>query len=101
MKKEEFCFREHTSGTTRLLAACDAELLEKTLKFGDVDFEVSSTFYGDQKADGGQILEMIERSHIANVVGKNIVDLLVENGHARRDCVLMIEGVPHVQILKM
>jgi hypothetical protein len=96
-----FFFQIHRAQGRVILAACDAGLLDRTLRFGEVDFEVSSEFYGEERADGAQILDMMERAHVANVVGKNIVDLLVENGHAHRDCVLMIEGVPHVQILRM
>ncbi len=97
--KREFCFREHKSGGSSVLAVCDADILGMTLKYGDVDFEVSPEFYGEEKADGGQILDMMERAHVANVVGRNIVDLLVENGYIDKENVLWISDVPHVQVL--
>jgi hypothetical protein len=101
MMKEEFCFREHRTGTATILAVCDAELVNSTLKFRDVDFEVSESFYGSEGAGRGQVLEMLERCHIANIVGKKAVELLVNEGRVDRECVLMIGDVPHVQILRM
>ncbi len=97
----EFCFREHRTGTGMLLAVCDAELLNRKLKYGDVDFEVSDSFYGKERASGEQVLDMLERSHVANVVGKKAVGLLVEKGQTTMDAVLMIGDVPHVQLLRM
>ncbi|MCD6496424.1 MAG: DUF424 family protein, partial [Candidatus Aenigmarchaeota archaeon] len=63
-----FNFREHKTANGILLAVCDSELIDRTLKFGDVDFEVSSSFYGTEKAESGQILNLVERCHVANFV---------------------------------
>ena len=99
-ESEMFCFREHKTGGSRLLAVCDADILGKTIKFNDVDFEVCSSFYGEKRADSGQVLDMLERSHVANVVGKKIVDLLVKKELVDKNCVLWMDDVPHVQVLK-
>lgn len=96
----EFCFKERVTSGSRLLSVCDSGLLGKTLKFRDVDFEVSESFYGAEKADRQQVLDMMERCHIANVVGKKIVELLVKEGIVDRESVLLIGDVPHVQILR-
>jgi len=94
-----FNFREHKTANGIVLAVCDSELIDRTLKFGDVDFEVSSSFYGTEKAESGQILNLVERCHVANFVGRDIVSILKENGLIREESVLMIGDVPHVQLL--
>jgi hypothetical protein len=96
----EFCFRERATSGSRLLSVCDADLLGKTLKFGEVDFDVSASFYGEEKANIEKVLEMMERCNVANVVGKKIVDLLISEGIVDKDCVLWIGGMPHVQIMR-
>ncbi len=95
----EFCFREHKSGVSTVLAVCDAELLGKALKYGDVDFEVDISFYGEERADAEQIMDMAERSHVMNVVGEKIVSLLAENGIIDRKSALMLGNVPHIQVM--
>lgn len=97
----EFCFREHKTGTSNVLAVCDAELLDKTLKYGDVDFEVCSSFYGESRADKDQVLDMLERCHVTNVVGKDIVNLLLQNDLIDNECIMWLGDVPHVQLLRM
>jgi hypothetical protein len=86
--EQQFCFKLHDKSGSVLLAVCDSELLGKTLKFGDVDFEISASFYGEEKADAGQVLDMIERCNVANVIGREIVDLLAGNGIIDRKSVM-------------
>lgn len=96
-----FCFKEHRADGKVILAVCDAEMSGKTLKFGDVDFHVSCSFYGDEGADKDEILKKVEEAEIVNVVGKKIVDMLVEKGLVNKDNILWMEDIPHVQIVKM
>ncbi|MBN1896193.1 MAG: DUF424 family protein [Candidatus Aenigmarchaeota archaeon] len=97
--EEKFCYKEHRSGVEVTLAVCDSEISGSVLKFGDVDFEVSKDFYGNDATDAGHILELVERAKIVNAVGKNIIKLLESNGLVHSNSVLMIDGVPHVQII--
>jgi hypothetical protein len=100
MEKNNFCFRMHNAQGKYVLAACDPELIGKTLRYGEVDFPVDSSFYGEEEAGEEDILEMCERAHTANFVGKRIVSMLVERDVVDKDSVLWIEDVPHVQILR-
>lgn len=97
--KRKFCYKEHTSGQGVTLAVCDDDLSGKTLKFGDVDFEVSCEFYGEETADADHMLQLVERARIINAVGKRIVSLLKSENLVSEESVLMIEGVPHVQVI--
>ena len=97
--KGEFCYKEHLSGKQVTLAVCDASLSGKVLIFGDVDFEVCDSFYGTRIADGDHILELSGKAGIINAVGKGIVGLLEKKGIVKKGTALIIDGVPHVQVI--
>ena len=97
--KGKFCYKEHKLGVDVTLAICDAVLLGKVLKFNDVDFEVCEDFYGKNVTDSGHILELIERAKMINAIGKETIELLKKNRLVRKESVLMIDGIPHVQII--
>jgi hypothetical protein len=84
-----------------LLAACDAELLGKTLKKGSVEFHVSERFYGGEAVDEKKLLEMLSHCTMANLVGERVIKLAKEKGLIRETGVLSVGGVPHAQILRM
>ena len=87
-------------GKCVLLAACDAELLGKTLKEGKIVFRVHEKFYKGPKVTVEEALELIKQSTIVNMVGHKIVKKAIEKGFVHPEAVLMIEGIPHAQIVK-
>jgi hypothetical protein len=98
--KAELCFKEHRTDGKVILAFCDADLLSETIKFGDVDFEVSESFYGSKKAGYDEILKGVSRADIINAVGIKAVSLLTAKGIVDENCVLWMGEVPHVQVLR-
>ncbi len=84
-----------------VVAACDKELVGRTLKEGQVKLNVCSTFYEGEDADEKLLLNRLNNATIANLVGERTVSVAVDNGLVDEDCVLLIEGVPHVQLVKM
>ena len=84
-----------------LLAACDEELLGKTLKDGKIVFKVGKEFYKGSKMPVDEAIELMEESTVVNLVGANIVNKAIEQGMVHPEAVLNICGVPHAQIVKM
>lgn len=84
-----------------LVAACDAELLGKTLKFGKITFHIRREFYGGSLVDVKEAIEMIKKASNCNLVGTKIVDEALRQGLVHPQAVLNIAGVPHTQILKL
>jgi hypothetical protein len=97
--EERFCFRLHKSGGNSVLAVCDAGLLGKSVMHGEIEFHVSPSFYGEERKGDEDILAEVREAGIVNVVGKDIVGLLVENGLVEEECILWMGDVPHVQIV--
>ena len=100
-KANMFISKTHKDQGKTILAICDNGLLGKTLRFGEVDFDVSESFYGGEESDGDEILEKIGKADMVNVVGKEIVDLLIREGMVDEKCVLWMGDVPHVQIIRI
>ncbi len=88
-------------GRQVLLAACDAEILGKTLKDSNITFEVSEKFYKGYKTSIDEAIDLIEESTIVNLVGTNIVRRAIERGYVHPEAVIEICGIPHAQIVKI
>lgn len=84
-----------------ILAACDVELLGKTLREGKFVFEVRKQFYKGRRITIDEAIGLMGQSTIVNMVGKNVVQKAIENGLVHPEAVLNISGVPHAQIVKL
>ena len=89
------------SGRNHLVAACDADLLGKTLKFGKITFEVRRDFYGGSLVNVREAMEIIRGAPNINLIGSIIVDEALNEGLVHRQAILDISGVPHTQIIRM
>jgi hypothetical protein len=88
-------------GKCVLLAACDAELLGKTLREGKIVFQVSEQFYKGPRVSLEEAVNLMKQCSIVNLVGHKIVKKAVEDGLVHPEAVLTISGVPHAQIVKV
>jgi len=88
-------------GETVLVAACDADLLGKTLKYGQVNFEIRKDFYGGKLVQVEDAVELIKTATIVNLVGPVIVGMAVKEKLIHPQAILDISGVPHAQIIKL
>jgi hypothetical protein len=84
-----------------LLAICDAEILGKTLCEGKIVFHVKAEFYQGRKMNIDDAIAIIPKSTSVNLIGKNIVKKAIEKGLVHPEAVLLIDGVPHAQIVKL
>ena len=85
----------------RILACCDREMLGRTLRDGEIQFEISEVFYGRELDTAERLRDELARCTIANVVGSRAVGLAVECGAVREENVIFICGVPHVQMMRL
>ncbi len=88
-------------GENVLLAICDVELLDKTLRQDKIVFQIKSEFYNGGKTTVEEAIAMIKNSNIVNMVGSKCVERAVQKGYVHPEAVLHIEGVPHAQIVKL
>jgi hypothetical protein len=88
-------------GDDTLIGACDEELLGRRLKEGEFRLHVKKSFYDGHRIDEKALVAYLEEATIANLVGKRTVECAVKNGFVDPDCILVVDGTPHAQVVKM
>jgi hypothetical protein len=83
-----------------LLAACDGELLGRTLRSDGMKLTVSRIFYSDVTVTENELREMMLKATTMNLVGNTTVAIARELGLVSGN-VLCIEGVEHAQTVRM
>jgi len=91
----------HTRDSERLLAACDGELLGRTLSEGEMRLKVSETFYGGETISEEAFRERMKNVTIMNLVGDRTVTMAQDAGYVSPGSVIVIGGVKHAQAVLM
>ena len=84
-----------------LVAVCDADLIGKTLKDGDLDVNISTHFYKGEPASVDAVLKAIKAAFSGNFFGKEAIKVAVKAGVISREGVKKIAGIPHAQFVRM
>jgi hypothetical protein len=84
-----------------LVAACDPELIGETFREGKLRLEVKPDFYKGVLSSVSDALRAVDAADIANLVGTGIVDAAVKQGLIDVSAIVRIDGVPHVQIVRL
>jgi len=92
--------RMYRKGSEVLVAACDKELIGRTLREGEIQLEVSS-FYEGEDATEEMLINRLSMCTVANLVGQRTVAAAAKHKLIDEECVLLVEGVPHVQMVRM
>ena len=82
-----------------LVAACDSELIGRTFCEGELHLHVNEDFFKGQPADEHEVKKALKEATIANLVGKRSVSCGIESGVVDENCVIIIEGIPHAQMV--
>ena len=90
----------HKKGKDVVVAACDMQLLGKTLKKGLVKFFVKPSFYGGELIPLNKLAEYIEMGTIVNLVGNDVVKEASKRWPILMKGAIEIGGVLHVQWIK-
>lgn len=94
-------YQTYDRGDEILLAACDDDVLGRTLENEDIQLDVKESFYGGKKIDRERLKRELEACTIANLVGQNTVEAAMEMGFGSESDVMKIDGVPHLQVVRM
>jgi hypothetical protein len=84
-----------------VVAVCDRELLNRTLRHGDIEVHISESFYGGTLADEAEVSEAIRDAGNVNIMGERAVGVAVGLGLVELSGCLIIEGIPHAQIIRL
>lgn len=82
-----------------LVAVCDADIVGKVFREGNLKIEVKEEFYGTEEFEEKEVEEALKKATIANITGKMAVELAIRIGVVDKDKVLRIENCPHAQMV--
>ena len=83
-----------------LVVICDAGLLGKEFKQGELRLKVDKSFYCGEESSVETCLHALREATIANLVG-SIVEHAIKAGFIDHTNVIRIQNVPHAQMVKM
>lgn len=96
-----YMVKVHSHERERMVAACDEELLGRTIDGGKVRITVSEAFYGGEPLDEEGLVQRLGIATIINLVGNDVVDIAIREGFVSPDSVIEIGGVKHAQAVLM
>ena len=82
-----------------ILSICDKELLGKKFEDGNLQLDLSSSFYAGDEVDENKIRLELRDASIVNIVGEKSVNFCVNLGIVDVNTVRKIKGIPHVQVV--
>ncbi|HWR25164.1 MAG TPA: DUF424 domain-containing protein [Methanosarcina sp.] len=91
----------YKNGGHVLVAACDKEVLGKTLKHGNTVVEVNRNFYEGKYVSEEEFQEALKGATTANLFGEKTIKCAIQCGMIDQDSVIIIDCVPHAQIFKI
>ncbi|MFW5937691.1 MAG: DUF424 domain-containing protein [Halanaeroarchaeum sp.] len=84
-----------------LVTACDPDVLGETFESGEVSITVSEDFYGGESLDEDAVVDSLSRATVANLVGREVVELAIEAGYVDEANVLEVDSTLHAQFLRL
>ena len=82
-----------------VVAICDKTLLGKKIG-NELKITVKESFYRGELVDEKKVLELMKKSNICNLMGKNIIDLALKNKFITKENIIFIGDVPHAQFIR-
>jgi uncharacterized protein len=90
-----------TCDGSSVVAICDRELLDRKLRHGETELHVSEHFYGTTPADEAEVSKALSEADNVNIIGERAITIAVNLGLVERSRCLIIEGIPHAQIIRL
>ena len=88
------------AGSSGIVAVCDTELLNTTLKDGDLTIHVTEAFYGTTICTDDTVKDVLQHAANCNLLGEKAVQAAVDCGVLEKDGYMLIGNVPHAQIYR-
>ncbi len=82
-----------------LVAVCDASIVGRTFREGDLKIEVKEEFYGGKEAGEEEVRQALQQATIANITGEKAVRFAIEIGVIDEGNVLKIGECLHAQMV--
>lgn len=95
-------FKVHRSRDTGdVVAVCDRELLNTTVRHEKITIIISDSFYGNTPATDDEVRDALKHAGSINLIGERSVNLAIGMGLITKSGCMMIGKVPHAQIYQL
>jgi len=101
MSDKMFWCKVFTTHYGLVVALCDEDLLDKVIKTKKLEVKVSKHFYGGKLVNENIARKLLQKATIANLTGKNIVEIAARDGFIMKENVIFFDEVPHAQFVKI
>lgn len=89
----------HKKDNRTIVAVCDKDLLGKLLEENGKQLDLRGEFYKGEEKSVEETGDLIRNADGVNLVGKEAVDLGLQEGVIEKENILTIKGIPHAQAL--
>ncbi len=83
-----------------LVNICDEELLGTTVRNGEVEMPISRDYFGAERVNESEAIDLVKSSSIINLAGSRIVEKVVEANLASPHAVKTVGDVSFLMIYK-
>ncbi|MFA5303897.1 MAG: DUF424 family protein [Candidatus Nanoarchaeia archaeon] len=91
----------HQSERDLLLAACDCDLLGKTINLENgAEVKILESFYKDKEVTEEELVKMAKECTIGNFFGAKTINALTKAKILFKESTIELKGVPHSQLYK-
>lgn len=91
----------YKNGEHVLVAACDEEVLGKTLKHGNTTVDINRAFYEGELVSEEELEKALEEATTANLFGEKTIRCAIKCRLIDPDSVIVIDCVPHAQVFRV
>lgn len=85
-------------GAGDIVAVCDRELINTTIRHEKLTVTISEHFYGNNPATESEVRDALKSADNINLMGERAVAIALDMGLITKDGCIMIGKVPHAQI---
>ena len=87
----------HKKDNRVVAAVCDKEIFGKKFEEGELQIDLSSSFYAGRESDEVNAGDVMRNADMINVVGEKSVNCAISEGLIDRCQVKKIAGIPYAQ----
>ena len=98
---DDMIVKKHNSNRGLILAVCDSTLIGKKLSDEDKELDLGSEFYNGDEMDKDEIIDLMKKSYIINIVGKESLKIADSIVIVNDNNVIYFDDIPHEQDLCM
>jgi len=89
----------HRKEHRTIVSVCDRELLGQLIEENGKQLDLRGDFYKGEERNVQEIGDIMRNSDGVNLVGKEAIELGLQEGVIEKEHVLTIKGVPHAQAI--